>query len=262
MVHPSGPKENYNYHLSAMDRAMAAGIDDVGIGVLFGLYNYKFEVLAMLYHALHLEKEFGVGPHTISVPRIEPALGAVIAHMPPYPVSDLDFKKLVAILRLAVPYTGLILSTRESAPMRNELISLGISQISAGSRTNPGGYVEERNDCAAQFALSDERSTSEVILDVMKLGYIPSFCTACYRLGRTGKKFMGLAKPGEIHAFCQPNALLTLKEYLEDYSKDGEKETGEKLISKQLKKITNTKMRKFSQDKLKEIESGKRDLYF
>jgi len=261
MVHPRGPKTNYLFRLFAMDRAMTAGIEDVGIGALFGLYNYKFEVLALLFHALHLEKTFGVGPHTISVPRIEPAVGAVISHMPPYPVSDLDFKKLVAILRLAVPYTGLILSTRENAEMRNELVGLGISQISAGSRTNPGGYVEQRNDNAAQFSLSDERSTSEVILDVMQLGYIPSFCTACYRVGRTGEKFMELAKPGEIHAFCQPNALLTLKEYLEDYSKDGEKGVGEKLISKELIKIANAKTRKITRDKLKEIESGKRDLY-
>jgi len=261
MVHPDGPKLNYEYRLFAMDRAMEAGIDDVGVGVLFGLYDYKFEVLALLYHALHLEKTFGVGPHTISVPRIEPALGAPLANLPPYPVPDEDFKKIVAILRLAVPYTGMILTTRETAAMRNELIGLGISQISAGSRTNPGGYVEKRNDSAAQFLLSDERSTSEVILDVMKLGYIPSFCTACYRVGRTGEKFMDLAKPGEIHTLCQPNALLTLKEYLLDYSKDGEKAAGEKVIAEELKKISDPEIKRTTENKLREVEKGKRDLF-
>jgi len=261
MVHPSGPKENYKYHLFAMDRAMEAGIDDVGIGVLFGLYDYKFEVLAMLFHSLHLENIFGVGPHTISVPRMEPAIGAPIAHHAPYPVSDHDFKKLVAILRLAVPYTGMILSTRENAAMRNELIGLGISQISAGSKTNPGGYLDKRDDTAAQFLLSDERSTEEVIIDVSKLGYIPSFCTACYRSGRTGEKFMDLAKPGEIHAFCQPNALLTYKEYLEDYAPESGKAAGEKVIADELKKIENPHIQQATENKLKAIAKGKRDLY-
>jgi 2-iminoacetate synthase len=261
MVHPKGPKADYKYRLFGMDRAMEAGIDDVGIGVLFGLYDYKFEVLAMLYHALHLEKSFGVGPHTISVPRIEPSIGAPIAHYPPYPVSDHDFKKMVAIIRLAVPYTGMILSTRENAAMRNELISLGISQISAGSRTNPGGYQEKRDDRAAQFSLSDDRSTEAVIMDVMKLGYVPSFCTACYRLGRTGEKFMELAKPGEIHAFCQPNSLLTLKEYVEDYAKDGSRGAGEKVIREELDKIKDPKIRHLTAERLQAIEAGKRDLY-
>ena len=261
MVHPSGPKENYKFRLFGMDRAMEAGIDDVGIGVLFGLYDHKFEVLAMLYHSLHLEKVFGVGPHTISVPRMEPAIGAPIAHYAPYPVSDDDFKKMVAVIRLAVPYTGMILSTRENARMRNELIGLGISQISAGSKTNPGGYLDKQDDSAAQFILSDERSTSEVIVDVAKLGYIPSFCTACYRSGRTGEKFMDLAKPGEIHAFCQPNALLTYKEYLEDYADDKSKWAGEKAIELELEKISDPNIKKATREKLNAVEEGKRDLY-
>ncbi len=261
MVHPSGPKENYKFRLFGMDRAMEAGIDDVGIGVLFGLYDYRFEVLALLYHSLHLEKVFGVGPHTISVPRMEPALGAPIAHHAPYPVSDNDFKKMVAIIRLAVPYTGMILTTRETSAMRNELIGLGISQISAGSKTNPGGYLNKQDDTAAQFMLSDERSTSEVIVDVSRLGYIPSFCTACYRSGRTGDKFMELAKPGEIHAFCQPNALLTYKEYLEDYAQGESRRSGEKMIAQELEKIPDPRIKKVIREKLKAVEEGKRDLF-
>lgn len=262
MVHPAGPKEDYGFRLTAMDRAMEAGIDDVGIGALFGLYDYKFEILALLYHARHLEKTFGVGPHTISVPRIEPALGAPIASCPPYPVLDHQFKKMVAILRLAVPYTGMILTTRETAEMRNELLGLGISQISAGSRTNPGGYLDERKDDAAQFSLCDERSTEEVIADVLRLGYIPSFCTACYRTGRTGENFMELAKPGEVHELCLPNALLTFQEYLLDYSRNGLRETGEKVIEEHLKLIANHKIRENTGKKLASLRAGKRDLYF
>ena len=191
LCHPSGPKADYEYRLNAMDRALQAGIEDVGIGALFGLYDYKFEVLALLSHAQHLDNIYNVGPHTISVPRLEPALGAPLAARPPHPVSNLEFKKLVAILRLAVPYTGIILSTRETAELRDEIFSLGVSQISAGSRTDPGGYSQQK--AGAQFELYDNRSTAQVIEDVLKLGYIPSFCTACYRLGRTGEDFMSLA---------------------------------------------------------------------
>ena len=205
-----------------MHRAQEAGIDDVGIGVLFGLYDYKFEVLSLLYHSQELDKKFGIGPHTISIPRIEPALNAPIAKNPPAPVSDNDFKKLVAILRLAVPYTGMILSTRETANMRNEVFGLGISQISAGSRTNPGGYksAKQGQPDSEQFSLHDSRSLLEVIKDISRMGYSPSFCTACYRLGRTGQDFMNLAKPGLINQYCLPNSLLTFKEYLLDYGRN------------------------------------------
>jgi 2-iminoacetate synthase len=259
VCHPSGPKSDYDYRLSAMDRAMQAGIDDVGIGVLFGLYDYKFEVLALLSHAMHLEEKHKAGPHTISVPRIEPALGAPLAEQPPFPVSDLEFKKLVAVLRLAVPYTGIILSTRETAEMRDELFSLGVSQVSAGSRTDPGGYSDAGQQ-AAQFELSDRRPTAQVVKDILKKGYIPSFCTACYRLGRTGEDFMRLAKPGEIGRFCLPNALLTLKEYLLDYGDEEARETGKKVIAQQMGEIKSDKIRRFTLKKLSEIEAGKRDL--
>ena len=198
-----------------MDRAMEAGIDDVGIGVLFGLYDWKFEMLAMQQHIRHLEEKFGVGPHTISVPRIEPAVGSATASRPPHAVSDADFKKIVAILRLAVPYTGIIMSTRENADTRRATFALGVSQISAGSRCNPGGYAEagDGHD-AEQFQLGDHRSLDEVVRDVASLGYTPSFCTACYRLGRTGADFMDLAKPGLIKEHCSPNALSSCMEYL------------------------------------------------
>lgn len=260
MCHPSGQKANYEYRLTAMDRAMQAGISDVGVGVLFGLYDHRFEVLALLSHAQYLEATYQAGPHTISVPRIEPADSAPLAAAPPAPVSDLDFKKLVAILRMAVPYTGMILSTRENAKMRNELISLGISQISAGSRTNPGGYSEKNT--GGQFELFDNRPTLQVIKDIVKMGQIPSFCTACYRLGRCGEDFMDLAKPGEINKFCLPNALLTFKEYLLDYGDDEVKRIGEKVIEEQARGISDTPRREATLKRLKELGSGKRDLYF
>lgn len=264
IMHPSGKKSDYNWRLEAMDRAQKAGIDDVGIGVLFGLYDYKFEVLALLMHAEHLDKTFGTGPHTISIPRLEPAQNAPAANHPPSPVSDQDFKKLVAVLRCAVPYTGMILSTRESPKMRQEVFHLGVSQISAGSKTNPGGYHEAKinPENEEQFALSDTRPTPIVIKDMMEQGFIPSFCTGCYRLGRTGKDFMDLAKPGLIQNFCQPNALLTLQEYLEDYA-DGEgKEIGKQLIEKEANKIKNEKIKENFEKRLEEIKNGKRDLYF
>jgi 2-iminoacetate synthase len=265
-MHLSGPKSDYLYHLYAMHRAQTAGIDDVGIGVLFGLYDWRFEVLALLFHALELEKKFGVGPHTISVPRIEPASNAPIAGHPPYPIPDTDFKKLVAILRLAVPYTGLILSTRESAKMRDEVIGLGISQISAGSKTVPGGYSGERSrkrlKAGGQFSVSDNRTLAEVIKDISRRGYSPSFCTACYRLGRVGADFMDMAKPGLIKNFCLPNSLLTYKEYLLDYGDKAARKLGEKVISRHLKDITKGKIREKTIAKLAKLETGNRDLYF
>ncbi|OGC02939.1 [FeFe] hydrogenase H-cluster radical SAM maturase HydG [candidate division WOR-1 bacterium RIFCSPLOWO2_02_FULL_46_20] len=263
-THFGGPKSNYQDRLYAMHRAQEAGIDDVGIGVLFGLADYRFEVLALLYHALELEKQFGVGPHTISIPRIEPAFNAPLANQPPAPVSDADFKKLVAILRLAVPYTGMILSTRESAKIRNEVIGLGISQISAGSRTTPGGYKysEQEHPESEQFSLHDSRSLLEVIKDISHLGYSPSFCTACYRLGRTGKDFMDLARPGLIHKHCLPNSLLTFKEYLIDYGDAEARELGKKIIQEQLNEIDNPQRKAATVKRLKELETGTRDLYF
>lgn len=263
-MHPSGKKSDYFYRLEAMDRAQKAGIDDVGIGALFGLYNYKFEVLALLMHAQHLDRTYGTGPHTISVPRIEPAQNAPVANNPPYPVSDSDFKKLVAVIRCSVPYTGMILTTRESPKMRRFAFNLGVSQISAGSKTNPQGYKQAliNPEDQEQFALSDTRPTPEVIKDMMKQGFIPSFCTACYRLGRTGKDFMDLAKPGLIQNFCQPNALLTLQEYLEDYADKEAKEIGTNLIKKEAEKIKNKKIKEEFYGKLERIKNGERDLYF
>lgn len=263
-MHPSGKKSDYYWRIEAMDRAQKAGIDDVGIGVLFGLYDYRFEVLALLMHAEHLDRTYGTGPHTISIPRIEPAQNAPAANNPPYPVSDDDFKKLVAVIRCSVPYTGMILSTRESPEMRKQVFHLGVSQVSAGSKTNPGGYAEAKinPDNEEQFALSDTRPTPIVINDMMMQGFIPSFCTGCYRIGRTGKDFMDLAKPGLIQNFCQPNALLTLQEYLEDYADEEAKQTGEKLIEREAEKIRNEKIKENFFNKLERIKNGERDLYF
>ena len=258
--HTSGPKSDYIKRLYACDLAQSAGIDDVGIGALFGLYNYKFEVLALLYHTMHLEEVFGVGPHTISVPRLEPAQGSSIASNPPYPVSDTDLKKIIAVLRLAVPYTGIILSTRENAVLRNELIYLGVSQISAGSKTLPGSYSSNKK-AEGQFNISDERSLSEVVEDMTTRGFIPSFCTSCYRTGRTGENFMDLAKPGDIKSFCQPNALLTFEEYLLDYNPELAEKT-KALISSEIDKIRDPEVRQKTSGKIKSLSRGKRDLYF
>jgi 2-iminoacetate synthase len=230
-VHLSGMKTDYDWRITAIDRAMEAGIDDVGIGVLFGLADWRFETLALMQHIKHLEDKFGVGPHTLSVPRLEPATGADIASHPPHPVSDVDFRKLVAILRLAVPYTGIIMSTRETPNMRKETFALGVSQISAGSRTNPGGYAEDEAMDSSQFSLGDHRPLDEVIRNVAELGYIPSFCTGCYRLGRTGADFMDLAKPGDIKAHCGPNAVSTFQEYLMDFASPETRTVGEALIN-------------------------------
>ena len=263
IMHPSGPKKDYANRLTAMHRAQEGGVNDVGIGALFGLYDYKFEVLGLLFHALQLEKDCGVGPHTMSVPRLEPAFNAPAAIKPPHPVSDHDFKKLVAIIRMAVPYTGMILSTRENPALRSEVFALGISQISAGSRTNPGGYQEDNSAAfrAAQFNLGDTRTLDEVILDITERGHIPSFCTACYRLGRTGKDFMDLAKPGLIQKFCQTNAVFTFKEYLLDYASPATREAGEKLIQKMMNETFKTKRKKMVGDRLQKIEEGVRDVY-
>jgi len=239
-VHTGGKKRDYNWRVSALHRAMDAGIDDVGIGILFGLFDYRFEILAMMQHIAELNNKFGVGPHTISVPRLEPATGSELAEHPPFPVSDIDFKKIVAILRLAVPYTGIIMSTRETAQMRRETFALGVSQISAGSRTNPGGYYEDNpgDDPSGQFSLGDHRPLDEVIRDVVSMGYIPSFCTACYRLGRTGPDFMDLAKTGDIKLHCAPNALSSLKEYLKNYASPETVKIGDELIKKSIAEMT------------------------
>lgn len=262
-MHPSGPKKDYTNRLTAMHRAQEGGINDVGLGALFGLYDYKFEVIGLLLHALQLEQDCGVGPHTISVPRLEPAFNAPAAIKPPRPVSDHDFKKLVAIIRMAVPYTGMILSTREAPALRSEVFALGISQISAGSRTNPGGYQDDTSDAfrAAQFNLGDTRTLDDVILDITERGHIPSFCTACYRLGRTGKDFMDLAKPGLIQKFCQINALFTFKEYLLDYASPQTREAGEELIQRMLDKTFRTSRKKMVTERLMKIQEGKRDVY-
>jgi len=260
--HLGGPKRDYDYHTTAMDRAMEAGIDDVGIGVLFGLYDYKYEVLGLLLHARHLDEKYGVGPHTISVPRLRPARDVTLEDYP-YLVSDHDFKRIVAILRLAVPYTGIILSTREAPGFREEVISLGVSQISAGSCTDVGGYeLSQQNENIPQFELADHRTPLEIIKLLCKQGYIPSYCTACYRAGRTGDRFMEFAKSGEIHNMCYPNAMMTFKEYLEDYADDELKELGNDVIQKNLVNIPNEKMREETIRRLKRIENGERDLFF
>lgn len=263
-MHPSGPKADYFRRLDAVGAAMEAGIDDIGIGALFGLYDYKFEVLSLLAHARHMEEKHGVGPHTISVPRIEPALNAPAAANPPQPVSDEEFKRLVAVLRLAVPYTGIILSTRESAETRNQVFSLGVSQISGGSRTNPGGYSENNTNPLdeAQFALNDNRTLEELVKDVCELGFLPSFCTSCYRSSRTGDRFMKLAKSGEIQNFCLPNAILTFQEYLEDYASPELKKIGEKVIERELPNIPRQGVREATMLKLEETKKGRRDRYF
>ena len=258
--HPRGPKADFNWRVTAFDRAMAAGIDDVGMGVLFGLADWRFETLALMSHIAHLEKEFGVGCHTISVPRLEPAIGSTMATHPPMPVSDADFKKLVAILRLAVPYTGLIMSTRESAAMRRETYALGVSQISAGSRTNPGGYADAEHFESSQFQLGDHRSLEEVIQDIAALGYIPSFCTACYRVGRTGEDFMDLAKTGEIKAKCAPNAVGTFLEYLLDYAGPDTLVEGEQRIEAEIAMMAPDEQRA-ARRMAEMVRAGKRDVF-
>ncbi len=264
-LHPAGPKHNYNYHTEAMDRAMEGGIDDVGIGVLFGLELYRYEFAGLLMHAEHLEAVHGVGPHTISVPRIKRA-DDIDPDVFDNGIDDETFAKLIACIRIAVPYTGLIVSTRESESCRNKVLGLGVSQISGASRTSVGGYAgfsdEERPHDTEQFDVSDQRSLDEVVRWLMDLGYIPSFCTACYREGRTGDRFMSLCKSGQILNCCHPNALMTLKEFLEDYASPETKEIGEKLIAVELKKIPNEKARKLAVEYIENIHLGKRDFRF
>lgn len=260
-VHISGKKADYDWRFNAPARAMQAGIDDVGIGPLFGLYDWKFELLALMQHIRLLEQEFGVGPHTISVPRLEPASGSDLAADPPYRVSDTDFMKIVAILRLAVPYTGIIMSTRENAEMRNATLALGVSQISAGSRTNPGGYNTCKTETAdPQFSLGDHRELDEVIADISQIGYIPSFCTGCYRLGRTGNDFMDLAKPGDIRMHCDPNAVSTFQEYLEDFASEETRTIGIKAINDACEAMApSARERALKMAAL--VREGKRDVY-
>ena len=258
-VHPAGKKADYYWRLEAMDRAMEAGIDDVGIGPLFGMTDYRFETLATLMHANHLDKKFNCGPHTISVPRIEHAPGVDYSDNVPAPLTDGQFKKLVAVLRLAVPYTGLILSTRELPALRRELLDLGISQISAASKVNPGGYT---NDCGTeQFEVGDNRSLDEIVKELVENDFIPSFCTGCYRSGRVGKDFMDLAKPGLIKRFCNTNALTTLAEYLLDYASEETQKSGFAMIDKEIASIEDEKLRILAQEKVALVKSGSRDVY-
>lgn len=262
-LHPTGPKHNYAYHTEAMDRAMEGGIDDVGIGVLFGLELYRYEFAGLLMHAEHLEAVHGVGPHTISVPRIRRA-DDIDPETFDNGIDDDTFAKIVACIRISVPYTGMIVSTRESQACRERVLHLGISQISGGSRTSVGGYVEPEaeDDNSAQFDVSDNRSLDEVVNWLMHLGYIPSFCTACYREGRTGDRFMSLCKSGQIQNCCHPNALMTLKEYLMDYASEDTRKIGLKLIEKEIPNVPREKTREILEYHLKEIEDGQRDFRF
>ncbi len=262
-LHPTGPKHDYAYHTEAMDRAMDGGIDDVGCGVLFGLSPYLYDFIGILMHAEHLEAAKGVGPHTISVPRIR-AADDINPDAFPNAISDDTFEKIVAVLRIAVPYTGLIISTRESKEARRRVLNLGVSQISGGSRTSVGGYVKQETseENSAQFDVNDNRSLDEVVNWLLELGYIPSFCTACYREGRTGDRFMKLVKSGQIANCCQPNAIMTLKEYLEDYASPDTRAKGEAVIAEELKRIPNEKVRRIAAEHLTELHNGKRDFRF
>lgn len=265
-LHPTGPKHDYAYHTEAHDRAMEAGIDDVGLGVLYGLSTYKYELVGILMHAEHLESRFGVGPHTISVPRLRPANDIDISDFPEA-LSDEIFQKIVAIIRLAVPYTGMIVSTRESQATREKVLHLGVSQISGASSTSVGGYADRAEGVkeeitSAQFDVDDDRTLDEIVNWLLDMDYIPSFCTACYREGRTGDRFMSLCKNGQIANCCQPNAIMTLKEYLEDYASEGTRESGEELISKEIKKIPKDKVRQIVEERLVKISNGERDFRF
>lgn len=262
-LHPTGPKHNYIYHTEAMDRAMEGGIDDVGMGVLFGLELYRYEFAGLLMHAEHLEASYGVGPHTLSIPRIRPA-DDIDADSFTNGINDDIFAKIVACLRVAVPYTGMIISTRESQACREKVLKLGVSQISGGSKTSVGGYVlpELDNDNSEQFDTSDKRTLDEIVKWLMDMGHIPSFCTSCYKEGRTGDRFMSLLKSGQIINCCHPNALLTLKEYLLDYASEETRTLGEALISEEIHKITNPKVKEKTIQNLEEIKQGKRDFRF
>ena len=262
-LHPTGPKHNYAYHTEAMDRAMEAGIDDVSLGVLFGLELYRYEFAGLLMHAEHLEAAFGIGPHAISVPRIKHA-DDIDPNAFDNGIDDDTFAKIVACIRIAAPYVGMIISTRESKECREKLLNLGVSQISGGSKTSVGGYFKPMPDSedSSQFDVSDRRPLDEVIRWLMELGYMPSFCTSCYREGRTGERFMEICKSQQIHNFCQPNAIMTLKEYLQDYASNETKAIGEKLISKEIELIKNEKIKQTVKENLKKIEEGQRDFKF
>ncbi|MFA7658730.1 MAG: [FeFe] hydrogenase H-cluster radical SAM maturase HydG [Candidatus Gastranaerophilaceae bacterium] len=259
-MHPSGPKSNYNNRLEVWDRAIEGGIKDFGVGALFGLYDYRFEVLALIEHSKYLLNKYGVGPHTISVPRIEPAEGSDLSQRPPYEVLDKQFKKIIAVLRLAVPYTGMILTTRENPDMRRAALEFGITQVSAGSRTNPGGYSEETS--TAQFVMADDRSLDTMVRELSQTGFIPSFCTSCYRLGRVGVDFMPFAREGSIHKFCDPNAISTFAEYLNDYASPETKAAGFAAIKKHIEEnFTNENLKAQVNSTLERINSGERDIY-
>lgn len=260
-MHLAGPKSDPDNRMDAVDRAFVAGIDDIGIGALFGLYDYRFEVLGLLSHVEHMEEKFKVGPHTISVPRIEPAVGSELSEHPPYKISDDEFKKIVAVLRLSVPYTGIIMSTRENAGMRDALLSLGVSQVSAESNTSPGGYsADSQAQAGGQFSVGDQRSLDQIVGSLIEHDYIPSFCAACYRMERTGESFMQLAKPGTIKGKCSMNALITLQEYLDDFASASVKESGYRMIRHYFKQLAP-----LEQDKLKlffaHVAQGARDEY-
>lgn len=262
VYHPTGPKSDYNYRLNVMDRAMEAGIDDVGIGVLFGLADYKYEVISILEHAKHLEEKFGCGPHTVSVPRLEPASGSKISDNVPFPLSDDNFKKIIGIIRISMPYTGIILSTRESSELRDEIFEYGISQVSAGSRTNPGGYTTNSKVDNSQFSLGDHRTLDEVISKMVDSGFVPSFCTGCYRKGRVGNDFMDLAKPGLIKKFCLPNGMTSFAEYLIDFASEDTQIKGFNLIDKFVEEMKPGTPKDRVIESLREIKKGKRDIYY
>lgn len=264
-MHPDGPKRDYAWRLYAMDRAMEAGIDDVGVGALFGLTDWKFETLALLSHAFNLDQRYGIGPHTMSVPRLEPAFNAPATDKPPFAVNDGDFKKLIAVIRLAVPYTGIILSTRERAELRRDLFNVGVSQISAGSRTSPGAYQESKESLREhemeQFQLGDHRTLDEVVNDVCELGYMPSFCTACYRSDRTGDRFMEFAKNGTINLMCVPNAISTFQEYTNDFASEKTKETAQEFIKSEMEKLEGATKNK-TEKMVKRVNNGEKDVFF
>eukprot|EP00033_Pygsuia_biforma_P000408 GCRY01000488.1.p1 GENE.GCRY01000488.1~~GCRY01000488.1.p1 ORF type:complete len:415 (+),score=40.65 GCRY01000488.1:441-1685(+) len=266
--HLEGPKADYSHRLLTMDRAMTAGIDDVGLGALFGLGDYRFEVLGLLAQANHLQSTYGAGPHTISIPRIKSASNAPTSQAVPHAVSDADFKKLVAVIRCAVPYTGMILSTRENQDVREALLKMGISQLSAGSNTKVGGYNKDEHEQTSaqresgQFGIEDTRSLDEVVADLFNMGFIPSWCTACYRCGRTGEEFMKIARAGEIHNYCHPNAILTMKEYLNDYASPSTRELGLNRIETEIESIRKSGVREELKNDLERLDDGERDLYY
>ncbi len=263
VMHPSGPKANYNWRLECMDRALEGGLHDFGMGALFGLTDFRFEVLAVLEHSRHLLETYGVGPHTLSVPRIEAAEGSDLSKNPPHAITDEQFKKIVTVLRLSVPYTGMILTTRESEKMRAQVLELGVTQMSAGSKTNPGGYCKTNaGNSTEQFVRADERDINEIVKYLAEHNFMPSFCTSCYRVGRVGKKFMEQARSGEIKKFCEPNAIATFSEFLNDYATSETKTAGEVLIRKELAKMSDNAMKSRLGEILEQVNNGKRDLIF